>query len=192
MSFYKFARGVCAVFLKIFYRVERIDTHNIIKDGACVICSNHISMLDPVIIATTKVREFYFVAKEEITKVPVVGYFLKKMNLIPIKRGTGDLGAMRKSIEVIKNGNALMIFPEGTRSKTGKLQDGKDGVSLILKKASCSVVPCAIIGNIKFFSHIKVVYGTPIDMTEYKDEKDLKVITKVIMNSIKELIEKHS
>jgi len=190
MSFYRVVRDICDVFLRLAFRVERIGIENIPLDGSCLVCANHISNYDPVLIGATRKREFYFLAKEELVKIPVIGHIIKRLNVIPIKRGAGDLGAMRKSIEALKDNKALVMFPEGTRSKDGKLKEGKDGVSLIIKKAQCVVVPCAIIGKYKLFKKIKVVYGKPIDMSTYMDEKDNKVITKVIMGEIKLLMDK--
>lgn len=189
MSFYSFIRGICSGILNLIFRIERIGTENIPKEGSYLFCSNHISFLDPIIIATIRMREFNFLAKEELVKIPVLGYIIKKLNVIPIKRGAGDIGAMRKSIDALKENKALIMFPEGTRSKDGKLQKGKDGVALIVKKSGCNVVPCAVVGKMKIFSKIKVVYGTPIDMTAYREEKDNKVITNAVMSEIKKLLD---
>ncbi len=189
MSLYKFVRGFFSIFLKVLCRVERIGEENIQKEGSYIFCSNHISNFDPILISTTNKREFHFLAKEELIKIPIAGAIIKRLNVIPIKRGAGDIGALRKSIEALKDGKALVMFPEGTRSKDGKLKEGKDGVSLIAKKSMCDVVPCAIIGKLTIFGKSKIVYGKPIDMTVYKDERDNKIITSVIMNEIKSLIE---
>ena len=189
MGLYRFIRDILIIFVKLFYRVERIGTSNIPKEGSYVFCANHISALDPIFIATVRERDFYFLSKEELFKVPVIGGLFKKLNMIPIKRGAGDLGAMRNSIEVLKEKKALVMFPEGTRSKTGELQEAKDGVSLIVRKSGCNVLPCAVIGKVKLFKKIKVVYGNPLDMSEYMELKDNKVITNVIMEEIKKLIE---
>ena len=179
------------MFLKVFCTVDRIGEENIPVEGSYIFCSNHVSNFDAIMIATTKKREFYFLAKEELVKIPVIGPIIKKLNIIPIKRGTGDIGALRKSIEALKNGKALVMFPEGTRSKDGQLKEAKDGVSLIARKSMCDIVPCAVIGRLKMFGKSKIVYGKPIDMTLYKDEKDNKVITSVIMSEIKKLMEEY-
>ena len=189
MGFYKFIRGILSVFLKLFFRIERIGVSNIPKEGSYVFCSNHISALDPIIIGTVRERAFYFLSKEELVKIPIIGAILKRVNIIPIKRGAGDLGAMRKSIEVLKENKALVMFPEGTRSKDGQLKEAKDGISLIVKKSGCNVVPCAVVGKMKPFNKIKVIYGTPIDMSTYREEKNNKIITNRIMTEIKKLID---
>ena len=189
MNFYEFINCICRVLLSILFRVKRVGVENIPKDGKILFCANHKSFVDPVLIGTVKTREFYYLAKEELMRVPVLGFILKKLNIIPIKRGAGDLGAIRKTIEVLKENKALVMFPEGTRSKDGKLNEGKDGVSLIVKKSGCNVLPCAIVGKIRLFSKIKVVYGKPIDMTTYLEEKDNKVIKNIVMGEIRNLLE---
>lgn len=175
--------------MKIFYRLSYINEENIPKTGAYIFCSNHVSNFDPVIIGSTNKREFYFLAKEELIKTPVIGIIFNHLNLIPIKRGMGDIGAIRKSIEALKSGKAMVMFPEGTRSKDGELKKGKDGVSLIAKKAECDIIPCAVSKKIKLFKKTKVIFGKPILISEYKNIDDLSILTERIMNEIKLLSE---
>lgn len=191
MSFYKFIRGLLMVLTKIFFRVQTVGEENIPQSGSYIFCANHISFLDPILIACTKKREFHFLAKEELVRIPVLGFIIKKLNVIPIKRGAGDLGAMRKGIEVLKDGNALIMFPEGTRSKTGEIGEAKNGVSLLVKRSVCGVVPCAVIGKPRLFRRTKLVYGKPIDALIFECEKDAKHITTVVMDNIIKLIDEN-
>ena len=85
-----------------------------------------------------------------------------------------------------------MIFPEGTRSKDGKLHEGKNGAALILRKTNASVVPCAIIGKPGIFKKVKAVYGKEIDISDIRDNRDLSLITTRIMDSIEKLIKENS
>lgn len=189
MSFYRFVNGLLGCLIKIIFRIERVGLENIPLKGACLFCANHISLVDPIFLGTIKERDFYFIAKEELVKIPVLGRIIKKLNVIPIKRGAGDLGALRKSIEVLNENKVLAMFPEGTRSKDGRLKEGKDGVALIVKKTNCMVIPCAIKGKVKLFSKIKIIYGKPMDLSEYINEKDHKLITNAVMGEIRTLLE---
>lgn len=191
MSLYGFAKGVLNVFIKICFRVRYVGIENIPDKTGYIFCSNHLSFSDPFFIVCTNKTEFHFIAKEELMKVPVLGWILKKVNVIPVKRGTSDLGAMKKGIEVLNNGNSLIIFPEGTRSKTGEMGEAKNGMALLIKKTNCGVVPCALVGKPNFFKKTKLVYGKPIPPEFFKDERDLNVITEYIVNEIKKLIKEN-
>ncbi len=182
-------RQFCRCIVKILFRAEFINEANVPESGPVICCSNHTTVLDPVFIACNKHREFAFMAKEELFHIPLLGSLIRKLNAFPVKRNIGDLGAIRHGIEVLKKGNALVVFPEGTRSKTGKLQDGKDGAALLAKKTGAVIVPCATNGKPKLFRKTKLIYGTPMDMTKYADSKDLKAITADLMHEIAKLME---
>ena len=189
MKFYVFCRGLCRFFLKLFYFTDYQDEENIPLKGSFIFCSNHVSNLDPVILGTTKKRIFYYLAKEELFHLPLLGWILKKLPLIPVKRGSGDLGAVKKAIEVLQQGKALVMFPEGTRSKDGTLKEGKNGVALIAKKADCHIVPCAVSRKHRLFRKSVVRYGMPFSPEEYLKQRDLTGLTKKIMQEIQNLLE---
>ena len=191
MSLYSVARDIVSVIVKICFRVKYIGCENIPDDTGYIYCANHISFTDPIFIACNRKLKFHFIAKEELFKFKPFGWLLKKVHAIPVKRGSGDIGAMKKGIEALNNKNNLMIFPEGTRSKTGEMGEAKNGMALLVKKTGCGVVPCALIGKPHFFKRSKVVYGKPVPAGFFEGEKDLNVITSYIVNEIKKLIEEN-
>lgn len=182
---YKFCRIVVTAFFKLFFNYEIKGIENIPADGGFLFCPNHNSALDPLIIAFPKgVREVSFMAKAELFENGFMRWLAGKVNIVSIKRGEGDLGAMRKAIGLVNEGSPLIIFPEGTRSKDGKLGEGKNGAALIAKKCGCVVVPCAINGKPRLFRKIKVLYRKPVDLSGYFAEKDLDGATAKIMSEI--------
>lgn len=192
MNLYSFARGLVATILKPLYPLEVTGTHHIPKDGGVLICSNHIDNLDPPVVGVTSPRPIHFMAKAEIFKVPILGKILPQINAFPVKRGMSDREALRKALSILKEGHVLGIFPEGTRSKDGKLGKGLSGVGFFALRSDCVVVPCAIIGPYKMFKKVKVVYGEPIDMESLRKEKaSADEATEKIMESIRSLIEKN-
>ncbi len=191
MKLYKIVRGIIVIFIKLCFRVEFVGKENIPKGTGYIFCANHIGMLDPLLIACTEKTEFHFIAKEELCKIPVLGAILKRVNVIPVKRGSGDIGAMKKGIEVINSGKNLIIFPEGTRSKTGEMGEAKNGMAFLVKKTGCGILPCAVVGKPHFFKRTKLVYGKLIPPGTFDGEKDLDVITGYAVSAIKELIEKN-
>ena len=130
-------------------------------------------------------------AKAELFQVPVLKQLLNNFGTFPVKRGGGDREALRAGLKVLKEGNVLGLFPEGTRSKDGKLGKGMSGAGFFALRSTAAVVPCAIIGPYKAFSTLRVVYGKPINMEEYREKKiSTEEMTSIIMEEIGKLIQK--
>jgi 1-acyl-sn-glycerol-3-phosphate acyltransferase len=192
MAFYDFAKNVVKIALKPVYRYEIIGQENVPKDGGVLLCSNHIENFDPLLVGITTKRPVHFMAKEEIFKVPVLKNIVLMCNAFPVKRGMSDREALRKGLNVLKEGKVLGLFPEGTRSKTGELGKGLAGAGFFALRSNAHVVPCAIIGPYKAFSKLKVVYGKPIDMEKVRMEKaSADVVTELIMSEIRKLIDEY-
>ena len=193
MNLYAFAKAAVYGVLKPIYRFEVFGKENFPKEGGVLLCSNHIDNLDPPVVGINAPRPVYFMAKEELFNVPVLGKIVPHLNAFPVKRGMSDREALRKGLGVLKEGNVLGLFPEGTRSKTGQLGKGLAGAGFFALRSEAHVVPCAIIGPYKAFSRLKVVYGKPIDMKELRERKaSAEETTEVIMSEIRKLIEDYS
>ncbi|WP_078546045.1 lysophospholipid acyltransferase family protein [Litchfieldia alkalitelluris] len=192
MDFYIFARETVRTFITPFYRIEVIGHDNIPESGPVIICSNHIDNLDPPVVGISVKRPVHFMAKEELFKVPILGKIISKTHAFPVKRGMSDRDALRKALKVLKDGNVLGLFPEGTRSKDGKLGKGLAGAGFFALRSEATVIPCAVIGPYKMFGKLKVVFGEPISMEKLREEKaSPEFVTDQIMNGIGQLIEKY-
>ncbi|MEC3884681.1 lysophospholipid acyltransferase family protein [Halobacillus sp. HZG1] len=192
MNLYKLGKALCSIILYPMYRIKIVGKKNIPAEGPVIICSNHISNIDPPVVGITSSRNIYFLAKEELFKNPVIGGILKKVHAFPIKRGMRDRNALRKGLDILKEGHALGLFPEGTRQKNGEIGKGLAGAGFFALRSEAAIVPCAIIGPYKRFKRLKVVYGEPIDMTEYREQKaSAQVVTDRIMEEIRQLHKIH-
>jgi 1-acyl-sn-glycerol-3-phosphate acyltransferase len=192
VTFYSFARSVVRAIFKPLYRIEAIGAEQFPKEGGVLLCCNHISNFDPIVVGIMIKRNVYYMAKEELFKVPVFGKIVAMCNAFPVKRGMSDREALRKALKVLKEGHVLGLFPEGTRSKTGELGKGLAGAGFFALKSDAAVVPCAIIGPYKSFQKLKMVYGSPIDMTELrKNRASAEEVTELIMSEIHKLIKEH-
>ena len=120
MSFYYFAKSIVWYALKPLYRMEVKGADNVPNTGPVIVCANHISNLDPPLVGGSIQREMFFIAKEELFEKKWLSKLLSSINVFPIKRGMSDRGALRKALGILKNDQGLVIFPEGTRSKTGQ------------------------------------------------------------------------
>ncbi|UOQ42693.1 1-acyl-sn-glycerol-3-phosphate acyltransferase [Halobacillus salinarum] len=193
MSLYQVGKWLCSILLYPLFRIHVVGKKNIPKDGPVIICSNHISNLDPPVVGITSSRNIYFLAKEELFENKFLGGILKRVHAFPIKRGMRDRNALRKGLDVLKNNHALGLFPEGSRQKNGEIGQGLSGAGFFALRSEATIVPCAIIGPYQKFKQLKVVYGEPIDMTKYRQEKaSAKIVTDRIMEEIRQLHKFHS
>lgn len=192
---YRLARRLVYGFFRFFFLVKVEGQHHIPKEGRVMICSNHISNLDPPLIGCLLPRRINFLAKEELFRIPLFSQLIRLLGAIPVKRGEGDRQALKRSIQILQEEKVFGIFPEGTRSKTGQLGKAHQGAALIAIKAQAPIVPVAIIGPYRLFRPIRVVIGKPLDISPYLREKtDREVLTQLterIMEEIQQLLNQH-
>ena len=189
MNLYPFGKALCSGLLYPIYQFEVIGKENFPRDGGVLLCSNHISNLDPPTVGIAAPRQVHFMAKEELFSAPVLGKILPHINAFPVKRGMSDRDALRKGLSILKDGKVLGLFPEGTRSKTGEIGKGLAGAGFFALRSKAHIVPCAVIGPYKPFKRLKVVFGKPIEFDDYRKNKvSAEEATDVIMNEIGQLI----
>jgi 1-acyl-sn-glycerol-3-phosphate acyltransferase len=131
------------------WRVEGVENLPPREMSGMIIAMNHVHWIDiPVVGAMLPWRyRLSWLAKEEIFKNPIAGWWFREMQVIPIKRGRRDLAALETSVEALKSGAVLLIFPEGHRSRTGILQSGRGGAIRIAMQAGVPIVPVAVLGT---------------------------------------------
>ncbi|MCI7804106.1 MAG: 1-acyl-sn-glycerol-3-phosphate acyltransferase [Oscillospiraceae bacterium] len=179
-----------------FYNVK-VEGRENLPDCPFIIAANHRTFADPPLLAVTSgCSKFGFVAKEELFKVPVFGWLIRKLGAFPVTRGKGDFSVINESVSRLKEGKRLVIFPEGTRSKTGKVGKGKTGVALIAARAGVPVVPAGIVfkGKLHFRSKVTIKYGKPLmpeelNLSQEPTPHELKTVKGKIMDSIVALAE---
>jgi 1-acyl-sn-glycerol-3-phosphate acyltransferase len=141
---YYLVRGLLSIVVRIIfdYRVEGHD--NVPEKGPLVFASNHANGWDPVLIACGIKRPVCFMAKIELFRQPILGWLMPRMKAFPVKRGRTDRLAVRRGLELLKQGEALGIFPEGTRHKDGLDHEGFTGVAYFASKGAAPVVPIGV------------------------------------------------
>ncbi len=197
MFFYQILRPIVSLVYHIRFSLQIEGKENIPKDGGYVFASNHRSYEDPILISFPTRVPFAYMAKEELfEKNFAFTALIKAFGAFPVVRGSGDMSVIDESINRLNKGYNLVIFPEGTRSKDGKVGKGKTGVALIAAKAQVPVVPVGISfkgSKLKFRSKIIVRFGKMISPEELKitsqSPSELKVLKQKIMESITELVE---
>ncbi|WP_343001800.1 lysophospholipid acyltransferase family protein [Intestinibacter bartlettii] len=192
MSFYNFMLKLFSIFSRTFFKFEVIGTENIPSEGNLIIAANHKSNLDPIFVASAvnKKRKMTAIAKEELFKNKILAKILNKVEIIPINRQNPGLGTIKRILKYIKNDYALVMFPEGTRSKTDDFNNAKAGLSLFATKAKAEIVPCTIYSSYKLFKPAKIYFGKPISLEEYYKQKltseDHERISGKVMDIIKQ------
>ena len=197
--FYKILKVIFRFTFNLLFSPKVIGAENVPKEGAMIMAANHMSNWDPPILGTYLPRTVGYMAKEELFKPAIAGAIIKSLNAFPVKRGASDRGAIKMALNILKKGLCLGIFPEGTRSRDGKLHKAQAGVSLIAAMSKAPVVPTALIGTNKIwskeekFSQLTIVFGEPIYYEgKSKDKAALEEFSQEIMKKIENLIKLHS
>ena len=176
---YKFLLRIVSVLIKIIYRVRVNGIENFKDDEPIIISANHIHIFDPVIPATLTKKQIFFLAKKELFDKKFSAKFFSKLGVIPIDRENTDLKAIKSCFRVIRSGNMLGIFPEGTRVKTIDISNMKKGVALIALKNKVNILPIHIEGTYKIFSKITVDIYPMIEISDFENMEDAEAIDKL-------------
>lgn len=188
-SFYWFAYWVVRIYLKIFRGLTIYGLENFPKTGPVVVAGNHVSNFDPPVLGVSLNRPCRFLAKKELFLNSFSGGILRALGAFPIDRGKADLEAIKTSIRVLKEGEPLMVFPEGTRHKPGQLGQAQPGIVNIAIKGQASILPCALT-NTHGGRPIVVRIGKLIDLSSYFERKISKEEAEELANRIMEEIAK--
>src|SRR5918998_2000 len=139
-------RWLLKPFILAYFRLRRLGREHI-PEGGVVLAANHRSFLDPFAIGYCLPRPIYFVAKQELFENPLLGWLLNCMGAFPIRRGESDEESMDTAVELLDRGDAVVIFPEGTRIQAGSLGKPKRGVGRLALQSGAPVVPVAVAGS---------------------------------------------
>ena len=175
---YQFSTRLFKLFLLIWHRLRIRGVENIPNEGGVLLASNHASFLDPPVVGVGyRKRPVHFMARDTLWNSKFGTWWMTKVGCIPVSRGTGDLKALKTTIKMLKEGKVVSMFPEGTRTENGELQEAKGGIGFIIEKSGCVVVPAYIDGTYKahpkgtkFIKPLKVTitYGKPITQDEFQ------------------------
>lgn len=172
----------------IGFRVECVGRENLkkVQTGGCILAPNHVSAIDPVFVVITRFwgKRMVVFAKKELFEInALLTWFFRCMGALCVRGTRDELETIDKTVEVCKNGGTLLIFPEGTREKEGKLLPPKSGLFVIAAQAAVDVMPVRILydtpdGKMRLFCKVKVIYGEPMPAAQFAMEsrRDLKTL----------------
>lgn len=196
MSLYRVIYAVFKYPLKLLFRVHVTGEENIPENEGIILCSNHTSMCDVVVLAVAMRRQPRYMAKKEVLKVPIIGPFLHALGAFAVDRGSADLGAVRTAISIIGEGGVVCMFPQGHRypKVAARNTPFRNGAGLIAYRAGCAVLPAYIStssGVVRFFRRTDVVFGKLIPNSELGfDEggnREYKQATQTVFDRICEI-----
>lgn len=191
---YALARNIVSFIFHIIYKITIVGKENIPKEnGGYIIASNHVSNLDPPMVGIVFRGKYTFMAKDELFHVnPFFTWLITRLGAFPVKRGAKDLAVIDKAIESLNNGRIFVIFPEGTRSKTGELGKPKGGVALTAIRAGAPVVPVFVrYGAKRFRRRVSVSVGEMMGAENFavdiSDKHEIRRVSEMIMDRIARL-----
>ncbi|MGE5509511.1 MAG: lysophospholipid acyltransferase family protein [Chitinophagales bacterium] len=169
---YWVAWGILRLVNRLFFRWQVSGSENFPATGGAILASNHVSALDPFIAGTAIRRKVHFMAKEEIfASSPLVAFLARNVGAFPVRRGEADRQAIRTALHLLGSGEVVGIFPEGTRSQDGQLQQAQTGIAFLARKGKIPVVPVAVCGTEAILpkgaklprpARVKVFIGRPL------------------------------
>ncbi len=171
---YNIFYNLAKLFARFFFSMRIVHPERMVEEGPLILAVNHSSYFDPPLAGICSRRAVYYLARKNLLEWPLLGPLFPAMNVIPVEREGNDMSALREVIKKIKEGNGVVLFPEGTRSKDGNLQPARAGIGLIISKTLAPVLPMRIFGAYQAFpkhsralrlTEITVVIGEPLRFT---------------------------
>jgi len=197
---YRFTKLLCLIYLKVVFRLSSTGYENISKNGPMITVANHASYLDAPALAVAFKRQLFFMAKEELFKLPILGIIFRGLSAFPVDRKKIDIRAFRTSLKLLNQGKAIALFPEGTRHRIGhkKLGQLHTGAAYLAIKSKVPLIPVGISGTDKAIqegkylprlSKIFVNIGKPINLDGMDlNQENIKKLTDIIEKEIIKLL----
>ena len=182
---------------KLIFKGRLIGKENVPQNGSFILVSNHGSLLDPPLLGHAIGRNISFMAKEELFRVPFLGFMIRACGAYPVKRGMADKNTIKIACEKLLDGNSIGIFIDGTRQKNGRVNNPKNGAALLSFKNQKLLLPVAIINSHKLvrfkfclplFTTIVIKVGKPVQPPVSGSKADLKMVTDNLQDNINNLI----
>lgn len=185
--FYKIICFIVGFFVRIFYPVQIIGDRTLSQYEGVVLCPNHGHWIDPIFISVMLKRQVHWMGKKELFQNPVLSKIFHALGVIPVDRQGNDIQAVKNSLKVLKKGEILGIFMEGTRVKEYNPENAKSGAVMIGEKANVPFIPIFIDSTYRIFSRSKIIMGEPVS---FKKEDGSKLTHEDYQEHSRELLQK--
>lgn len=161
-KFYRIIYTIVAPLVHLLFPCRAVGLEHV-PEGGALLCANHVSGWDPIVIALSLPRDsrLTVMAKDQLFRIPVLGFLLKKLGIFPVKRGGNDLTSIKTAMKVLSGGNRLLVFPEGTRVDEQGEVEAKGGVTMLSTRTGVPMIPVYCGGKHKFLKKTTIVFGEP-------------------------------
>ena len=160
--FRRIANFVLGIVCRILFKLDVVDVHHVPTQGPFIAMMNHIYYVDPILVATLAPRNIVIMSKIENYQNPLLALVMHLYGTFPVRRGELDMTAIRTSLRLLEEGHGLLMAPEGTRSKTHTLQEGRDGVAWLAVRSNTPIVPVALSGQEHLGHNLRRLRRTPL------------------------------
>jgi len=175
---YHFIHVATRPLFKSLFKFQVFNSENVPSTGGVMLMINHASYLDPIFIGAAVNRNLHYMARSTLFKPEIIGKFLRILNAFPVHLGSLDRAAIKHALQILDEGDLLLIFPEGTRSVDGTLGKAQDGIGFMAYRTKADVVPVFLDGTYKAWprgskmiktAKITVSFAKPLDMSVYRN-----------------------
>jgi 1-acyl-sn-glycerol-3-phosphate acyltransferase len=192
LIYYWIGRAFCRFLIFFIWRWRVEGLENFPSEGPVIVVANHVSYWDPVLIGSALPRQVFFMAKKEIFSIPVLGFSLKSWGVFPVDRSRPDRGAIKRALDLLKQGQVVAVFPEGTRSKTRSLLPFNTGAAYFATRTGvpvCSVAVITVRGSSSWglWRRLTLRIGSCTSFSGDR-KQDLESVTSQMMLEIQELL----
>lgn len=198
---YAILKPLAAGILRLFFGLRSRGEEHVPAEGPVLLVANHASFLDPPLVGSATRRRLSFMAKAELFEVPGLGGLIRRLGARPVRREGADAGALRTGLRVLRDGGALLVFPEGTRGEEGVLGPARPGAGMLAVLGRAPVVPVYISGSGRAWprgrrmprpggGRLTVTFGPPISLPESGEgnrKDDYEAISRHMMAAIASL-----
>jgi 1-acyl-sn-glycerol-3-phosphate acyltransferase len=173
---------------RLVWRLKVSGADRVPLRGGAIIACNHISLLDPPMVGASISRPVHFIAKQQLFEIPVLGWLISQVNAFPVRREERDVSAFKTARRLLKSGEAVVLFPEGTRSRTGKIGKAKPGVGMLASRTGALVIPTYVhnTNEMRRFKRIRVCFGAPM---RFEGHRDYQHFSDAVLDAIRRMQE---
>jgi 1-acyl-sn-glycerol-3-phosphate acyltransferase len=193
---FRLSQWIVQIYLRLFFRIQVEGKEHIPRRGKLLLAANHVSAYDPPLVGCVVPRVLYFLAKKELFRNPLLGALLRFYHCIPVDRSGFSHTTLRQINRLLSAGEAILLFPEGTRSRSGQVERGKNGVGMIAAMNQANVVPVrlegllGVRGSLLRRPRIKVVFGPALSIIPFMqngraDKEIYQKITAAVLDRIR-------
>src|SRR5213593_4858575 len=177
--FYWFGWSLCRFTFATYFHWRVYHPERVPREGPVILAANHASFIDPPLVGAGLRRDINYLARESLFRFPGIGALLRSWNSVPVDREGGGAKGLKAILDRLLDGGAIILFPEGTRTRDGKLQPARSGIGLTVIKSTAPVVPVRVFGTFEAFGRymrfprprrIAVKYGQPMLFEQLRAE----------------------